>query len=141
MNQPNESTFLATKTKMHRWRWIVTAIIFWGLAMSCSNSNTNTFPDVDAMLCVPKPKPPISTSADAICFAAYVNGVAVSLRAAQHQAKYDGWTVKVRREQDFNGWEVRIHSKGKILPAYVCTLSFTENGSLVKRESLCGYKK
>lgn len=141
MSNSNEPTFLATKVKMINWRWIVTTVILGGIAISCSNSNANTFPNVDAMLCVQKPTPPILTSADAICFAAYVDGIADSLRAAQQQAKYDGWTVKVRRGQDFNGWEVRIYSKGKILPAYECTLSFTENGSLANREQLCGYKK
>ena len=141
MNQQNEPTFLATKTKMLKWRWIVTAVILGGLAMSCSNSNADTFPDVDSMLCVPKPKPPISTSADAICFAAYVDGVADSLRAAQQESRYiNGWMVKARRGKDFNGWEVHIHSKG-MLPPYVCTLSFTENGSLMNEGTLCGYKK
>lgn len=141
MNQPNEPTFLAKKTKILKWRLIITAVILGGIAISCSNSNANTFPNVDAMLCVPKPEPPILTSADAVCFAAHVDDIADSLRAAQQQAKYDGWSIKVRRVKSFNGWEVRIHSMGKILPAYICTLSFTESGCIVQPGPLCGYKK
>jgi hypothetical protein len=141
MSNKNKPAFLVMNVKMINWRWIAITITIVGLAISCSNSNVNTFPNVDAMLCEQKPTPPILTSAEAICFAAYIDGIADSLRAAQKQAKYSGWTVKVQRGQDFKGWEVRIHSKGKILPAYECKLSFTENGTLTNGEPLCGYKK
>lgn len=131
----------STKIKMFRLFLIGIVIVFLSLTMSCFNSNDNNFQNVDEMLCLPKPKPPISSSEEAICFAAYINGVAESLRSAQQQAKYDGWTVKVCRGEDFNGWKVDIHSKGKILPSYVCKLSFTENGELLNQEPQCGYKK
>lgn len=142
MNQSNEPTILVTNMTRLRCHCTGWAIILGALlAMSCTRVNSNTFPDVDSILCVPKPKPPITTSEDAICFAAHVDGIADSLRSAQKQAKYDGWTAEARRSQDFNGWEVRIRSMGKILPSYVCTLSFTENGSMANHESICSYIK
>jgi len=142
MNESNyELRFLAINKKKRRCRRALQAAIFCWLALSCANANSVDFPDVESILCVPPPKPPISTNSDAICFAAHVDGVADSLRSAQKQAKYDGWISEARRSQEFNGWEVTLRSTGKILPSYVCKLFFTENGRLVNVAPICGYTK
>ena len=130
-----------TSTTMQRWSWIILSIIFVGIIMSCAKAESLYFSDVEAMLILPKSEPPIITDADAINFAVHVNGVADSLLSAQKQANYQGWTVTAHRAQGFNGWKVLIHSKGKILPAYTCALSFTETGSLVTSGALCAYQK
>lgn len=141
MNKPNKPTFLVATTKFLKWSLIIIAVMLGGVDISCANSNVDTFPNVDAMLYSPKPEPPILTSADAISFAAHLDNIADSLRAAQQQAKYHGWSIKVRRVKSFNGWDVRIHSMGKILPAYICTISFTVSGRIVQPGPLCVYKK
>lgn len=141
MNQTDRSTIFATSTRAPRCRSALQAVILGLMTVSCTNANSTAFPDVESILCVPSPKPPITTSADAICFAAYVNGAADSLRSAQKQAKYDGWIADGRRGQDFDGWVVHIRSTGTILPSYVCTLSFSENGSFVSKEPMCHYNK
>lgn len=126
---------------IRRWFWIIEIIILTIVFISCITTNSRNFPNVEGMLCSPKPTIPILTEADAICFAVYVDSVADVLRAAQIQARYEGWTVTVHRKEDFKGWEVLIHSKGRILPAYICKLSFTESGSLLDSCPQCGYKK
>lgn len=118
---------------------IIIICSFYGIVVA--TKNYSSFPSAEAILCVPTPKSPITTSADAICFAAHVNGIADSLQTAQKQAKYEGWRAEARRRQDFNGWEVRIRSMGKIFPSYVCKVLFTDNGSLMNREPICGYSK
>jgi hypothetical protein len=129
----------AAKTRIISYP-IIAAILFAGLTMACSRSDADIFPDVDAMLCVPKPQPPLLKSAEAVCFATYVDGVADSLRAAQQQANYDGWMAKARRGQDFNGWEVRIQSR-KRFPVFICKISFTEDGNLMYQGLPCGFNK
>lgn len=127
------------------WKWllgiVLLSILF--IVVSCSQVRVDTVPDVDALLCNPKPKPPFTTSADAACFAAYVNGVANSLRIAQQQANYDGWIIDVQHLQDGREWKIRIRSTGK-LPAFACTVVFTELGTLVPSEGKsvdCRYDK
>lgn len=141
MIRHKKSTTLEITAKIPKMRWFILFLILAGGSVSCFNSNSNTFLNVDAMLCEQKPKPPISNSADAICSALYVDGVADSLRIAQQRSKYEGWTVNVLQGSDFIGWDIRIRSYGKILPTYECSLLLNENGSLRNKELLCRYKK
>jgi hypothetical protein len=113
-------------------------------AASCSKASVSTFPDVNSLLCEPKPNPPILAAEDAICFAAYIENVQVFLSTAQKTARYGGWKVIVQNEQIDGTWKVQIHSTGKILPSYSCILSFNEMGgpiSSVIPLVQCGYNK
>jgi hypothetical protein len=113
-------------------------------AASCSKASISTFPDVNSLLCKPKPNPPILTAEDAICFAAYIENVQVFLSAAQKTARYSGWKVIMRNEPIDSAWKVQIRSIGKILPSYSCVLSFNELGGPINSETpivQCGYNK
>ncbi|NOR72009.1 MAG: hypothetical protein GQ532_20390 [Methylomarinum sp.] len=122
--------------------WIV--FTFGFLFTSCVESNVKTYPDVNSLLCKPRPIPPILTNSEAICFAAYIDKVKNLLLNAQHSAGYEGWKVIPHREEMGRSWKVQVRSTGKIFPSYRCTLSFTEKGESISPNIpivQCGYKK
>ena len=101
------------------------------------------YPNVDSLSCASKPDPPITTESDAICFAVHTDGVISSLRKAQRQTKYEGWSVTTRREN--SEWNVHVRSTGGIAPSYFCKVSFSREGSPIPknygRSVYCSYKK
>lgn len=122
--------------------WIIFS--FGLLVSACGEPKSRTVPDVDSLLCEPRPKPPILNTSQAICFAAYLNNVSNVLLKAQHMAGYKGWKVIAYRDQEDEFWTVHFRSAGKTFPGYLCTLIFTEKGIAIKPDISmiqCGYNK
>ena len=89
----SNQTFISTPAKIKYWH--ILAILSLALFSYCSNQPE--YPSVDAILCQPKPEPPILTSVSAICFAMHFEGIADSMRKAQKQASYTGWNASAAR--------------------------------------------
>lgn len=119
---------------------IIVAILVSWLVTFYLRSNVENFSDADAMLCLPKPQPPILTRIDAICYAVHEGDVADALRTVEQENKYlNGWMAKADPGEDFNGWVVRIKSR-KSLPVFTCTISFTGDGDFT-HQARCGFNK
>ncbi len=127
---------------MHYKYWIILSLGL--LVTACGESKSRTVFDVNSLLCVPRPVPPILNTSQAICFAAYLDNVSKVLLKAQHIAGYKRWKVIAYHDQDDDFWTVQIRSTGNIFPGYRCTLIFTEKGE-PKKPNIpmvqCGYNK
>jgi hypothetical protein len=116
---------------------IISAVIGGGMYSAQpqlpTGASTSPSRELQSLLSVPKPTPPIRTEIDAVHSAVHVKGVAASLRNAQKQASYKGWVANAERNPGDGAWDVHIRSTGTILPSYSCRVSFTDLGQLIKR--------
>lgn len=127
-------------------QWFFYSLVFMSLlqSLACTSLESQIFPSAEAMVCAPRPRPPIRLSSEAICFAAHIEGLISSLKQAQQQSSYAGWEIVAKQHESNKVWELQIRSSGRIAPAYLCQVSFSESGSVVYRGPQpfnCGYQK